>query len=116
MSRSQKSPRPTSHFPLAVICMVGVFLLGLGLFLAREKRLEVQQKQAQLAAEEARLADLKQARDRLHAWKTALESDALAVEAAIRRKLHWVRPGERVLTWKPGEPSADAEGPMDLEG
>jgi len=84
----------------AVFAVGGIFLLGLGLFMAHEKRLEVDEKRAQLAEEEARLDELEAARDSLREWREALETDPAAVEEAIRRKLHWVRPGERVLTWK----------------
>jgi len=98
--------------PLALLTVAGIFVLGLGVFLAREKRLEVEQKRAQLAAEEARLDTLKETRDSLRDWKAALQSEAWAVEEAIRRKLHWVRPGERVLAWKPAE--AAAEEPLAL--
>jgi cell division protein FtsB len=69
--------------------------------MAREKRFEVDRKRVQLAAEEQRLTELKVRRDCLREWKAALESDPVAVEEAIRRKLRWVRPGERVLAWKP---------------
>lgn len=72
--------------------------------MAREKRFEVERKKTQLAAEEARLKGLESRRDALEQWKAALECDAWAVEEAIRRKLHWVRPGERILAWEGTSP------------
>lgn len=96
-SEDSSRPRRTAF---TVFAALGFLLLGFGVFMAHEKRVEVDEKKAQLAAEEARLGQLEETRAALENWEEALESDPAAVEEAIRRKLHWVRPGERVLSWK----------------
>jgi cell division protein FtsB len=100
-------PRRTAFTLFAVL---GIVLLGFGVFMASEKRVEVDEKKGHLAAEEARLEELEQTRAGLEEWERALGSDPAAVEDSIRRKLHWVRPGERVLSWQ--DAISDGETPV----
>ncbi|GAB4373504.1 MAG: hypothetical protein Kow0062_10660 [Acidobacteriota bacterium] len=91
---------------LVVLAWVYALFGAEGLLRQWERRQELEQARARLAAERARTEAL---RGRVE----ALTSDDLAIEREIRRQLDYQRPGELVLILGDDDPLGDAESERD---
>ena len=92
---------------IGLLLLVWVAAMVAGLALSQEKARAVKERRERLAVEQSRTERLCVEQAALEEHVQGLHSDPVAVEEAVRRKLHWTRPDELVIGWREDAPGLD---------